>query len=168
MTAVGSTRLGAVAVLLAALAACVPRAEVSSLSSAAMVAEYGRPDRVESRRLVWEHRGPWSRIVVWDARRAPENEGLKSDIEETIAYSVPDDMRGALSAFSRSLLVSSGGARLSARSTGEDRNFLMLNLADDILHGRLSPQDARVVYLRTLETAAAGKTEASMHTLLFR
>lgn len=165
-----AARLGAFCALSLALAlsACVPHAEVSSLSGAAMIAEYGAPDRVESRRLVWDHRGPWSRIVVWDARRAPENEGLESDIEDTIAYSVPDDKRGALAAFSRSLLVSSGGARLSARSTGEDRNFLMLNLADDIVRGRLSPHDARDVYLRTLEKAAAGKTAASMQALLFR
>jgi hypothetical protein len=44
----------------------------------------------------------------------------------------------------------------------------MLNLADEIVNGRLSPEAARLGYVRALELDAAGKSSPSMRRLLFR
>ncbi len=140
----------------------------SNLSSNRMVEKYGPPDRVETLRLVWDRRGPWRRISVWDEREKFAGDGGLNNIEDTIAYPVPADKRGALAAFNLGLYVSPDGTELSARSSAEQRNFLMLNLADEIVKGLLSPKDARAAYARTLRLADAGKTSPSMERLLFR
>ena len=186
MRSASARRCGAAASLLL-LAACAPsgpnvaalrerRTEASdsgtgdwaNVSSIIMVDKYGAPDRMETLGLVWYRRGPWKKIVVWDA---PEFMGFgraTRNVEQTIAYPVPDDKRGALASFNLGLRVSENGAELSARSESEERNILLLNLADDIVHGRLTPKDARAAYSRTLELADAGKTSPTMQRLLFQ
>ena len=139
----------------------------SNISSNMMVEKYGPPDRVETLRLVWEHRAPWKRIAVWDELGFQENDRGPNNIEETIAYPVPAEKRAALASFSRALNVSPDGAELSARSSDEGKNFLMLNLADGIVKGLLSPEDARVSYLQTLQLADSGKSSPAMLGLLF-
>jgi hypothetical protein len=174
---------GAVLLLLAACAARSPRvaewrrereegsnrgfSDWSNLTGNLMVEKYGPPDRVEPYRLVWEGRGPWKRIVVWDELGFLDSSRAAKNIEGTIVYPVPEDKVDDLISFSRGLHVSADGGELSARSTSEERNFLMLNLADEIVKGRLSPEKARVRYLRTLKLAEAGKSSPSMKRLLF-
>src|SRR5579859_1102516 len=38
----------------------------ANLSLSMMVEKYGPPARIEIDRVVWENKGPWKRIVVWD------------------------------------------------------------------------------------------------------
>lgn len=140
----------------------------SNITNSMMVEKYGPPDRVETLRLVWEDRGPWKRIVVWDELGFLDNNHAGRNIESFIVYPVPADKKEALLAFSSGLHVSADGAELSARSTGEDRNILMLNLADGIVKGRMTVEEARADYLRTLQLAAAGKEQPSMRRLRFR
>jgi hypothetical protein len=142
-------------------------ADWSNISAGMMIEKYGKPDRIETHRLIWEYRGPWKRIAVWDEMGFFDNAPVARNIENTIAYKVPDDKREALKTFSRGLHVSAERDELSARSASEERNFLLLNLADDIVEGRLSPEDARLSYLRTVKLAEAGKTVDSMQGLLF-
>ena len=174
---------GAVLMLLAACDAGSPRvaewhrereevsnrgfSDWSNMTSNLMVEKYGPPDRVETLRLVWEGRGPWKKIVVWDELGFLDNNRAAKNIEGTIVYPVPENKIDDLIAFSRGLHVSADGGELSARSTSEERNLLMLNLADGIVKGRLSPEEARVSYLRTLKLAEAGKSSPSMKRLLF-
>lgn len=140
----------------------------ANLSNTMMIEKYGPPDRVETLRLVWEDRGPWKRIVVWDELGFFDNNHAGRNIESAIVYPVPQDKREELAAFSSGLHVSADGSELSARSTGEDRNTLMLNLADGIVQGRLTVEEARADYLRAIQLAAAGKTQPSMRRLEFR
>ncbi|MDD5305220.1 MAG: hypothetical protein PHS14_19135 [Elusimicrobia bacterium] len=139
----------------------------ANMTNNMMVEKYGPPDRVETLRLVWENRGPWKKIVVWDELGFLDNNRAARNIEGTIAYPVPAEKIDALVSFSRDLHVSANGTELSARSTSEERNFLMLNLADEIVKGRLSPEDGRVSYLRTIKLAEAGKSPVSMQRLMF-
>jgi hypothetical protein len=140
----------------------------SNLSSTHMTEMYGAPDRVETLRLVWDRRGPWKRLAVWDELEILDDDRASSNIEGTIAYPVPARKRGALASFNRGLRVSADGAELSARSSSEERDYLLLNLADEIVKGVLSPSDARAIYERTLRLADAGKDSPSMRGLLFQ
>jgi hypothetical protein len=138
-----------------------------------MIEKYGRPDLVETNRVVWEKKGPWKRIVVWDdmgiglglgqMRKATDN-----NLEEVLAYLVPEDKRRAVEDFSGRLKVSEDGALLSARSFSEERNFLALNLADEIIRGVKTPQEAKAFDAATLQLADAGKPSPYMKGLLFR
>jgi hypothetical protein len=140
----------------------------SNVTNNMMVDEYGSPDSVETFGLVWYYRGPWQKIEVWDELNFIPTAGASQNLEETIVYPVPEEKRDALLSFNRGLYVSAEGGELSARSASEERNYLMLNLADEIVRGLLSPRDARAVYLRTLRLADAGKWSPSMHRLLFQ
>ena len=139
----------------------------SNISANMMIEKYGPPNRVETHRLVWERRGPWKRIVVWDEMGFLDNSRVARNIENVIAYAVPADKREELAAFSAGLHVEDDIDELSARSSSEERNFLLLNLADGIIKGKLSPEDARLSYLRTVQLAERGKTSPSMQGLLF-
>jgi hypothetical protein len=133
-----------------------------------MVEKYGPPDRLETFSLVWVNRGPWQKIVVWDEMGFFERDGTSVNIEETIAYPMSEEKREAIRSFSLGLRIRADGQQLTARSMDESHNFLMLNLADDIVQGTLTAAGARVVYFQTLELAAAGKSSPSMQRLLFR
>ena len=134
-----------------------------------MIDKYGRPDQVETNRVVWEKKGPWRRIVVWDDM-GPRQLDMAADnnIEEVIAYLVPEEKRRVLEDFSARLKVSADGAELSARSVSEARNFLALNLADEIVRGVKTPEEAKAFDAATLQMADAGKPSPYMKGLLFR
>lgn len=143
-------------------------AQGSTLTNEKMVEKYGPPDRMGEDRLVWEDRGPWKRIVVWDELGFLDNSAAGRNIESTVVYPVPADKRMELSSFSGAVRVSADGHELSARSTDEERNMLMLNLADGIVKGRLTVEEARAGYLRALRLDAAGKDQPEMRRLQFR
>src|SRR5579859_330371 len=64
----------------------------ANLSLTLMVEKYGAPDRIEIDRVVWENKRPWKRIVVWDHMEFGQMSlAMDDNIEETIAYLVPED-----------------------------------------------------------------------------
>jgi hypothetical protein len=142
--------------------------EWSNPITALIVEKYGPPDRAEDMRLVWDHRGPWLKIAVWEDPGSREDDRTQPHIEETIPYVVPESKRDDVAAFSGSLRVSDDGTELSASSTAEERNYLMLNLADEVVKGFLTPEEARVSYFDTLRLEESGKSPSSMRRLLFQ
>jgi hypothetical protein len=140
----------------------------SQLAALKLIEAYGPPDRVEPNRLTWHRRGPWQRIVAWNAKdyAYPQSEGLDS-VEQTVPYAVPADKRAALEAFSGRLRISRDGSELSARGADEALNLLALNLAHEITRGVRGPEEARRFYERTRELAAAGKSSPYMAELFF-
>jgi hypothetical protein len=140
----------------------------SQLAALKLIDEYGPPDRVEAARLTWHNRGPWQKIVAWNARdyHYPPEDRLDS-VEQTVPYAVPADKRGALEAFSSRLRVSRDGSELSARGADEPLNFLALNLAHEVIRGVRAPEEARRFYERTRELASAGKSSPYIEDLFF-
>ena len=140
----------------------------SQLAALRLIEAYGPPDQIEKDRLTWHHRGPWQRIVSWNARdyQYPAPDGVDS-VEQTVPYAVPADKRAALAAFSGRIQVSGDGSELSARGADEPVNLLALNLAHEIIRGVRSPQEARLFYERVRELSAAGKSSPYMAELFF-
>ncbi|HAM35435.1 MAG TPA: hypothetical protein DEB40_05185 [Elusimicrobia bacterium] len=139
----------------------------SRLSADNLMERYGLPDRIESGRLLWHGRGPWKRIEVWDVMPFYGSDLGPDNLEQTISYPAASSKRKELAAFSKKLRVSKDGTELSARSTGEERNFLALNLADEIVRGLKEPVGARRFYDLTIQLAAAGRSSRYMQGLLF-
>jgi len=140
---------------------------VSNLLAKNLMAEYGPPVRIESSRLLWNEKGPWRRLSVWDVVPYYDVSVGPDNLEETLAYPVPSEKHKALAAFSDKLLVSKDGTELSARATSEAIAFLTLNLADEIIQGRRDPEGARSFYEVTVQLSLAGKSSAYMQGLLF-
>lgn len=139
----------------------------SNKSADAVIEKYGPPDRVESKSLVWEDKGRWKRIAVQDRMDFHQTHDAADNIEQTLAYPVPDERREALARLSGRVSVSHDGSELSARSWSEENNLLALNLADEVIRGVKTPDEANDFYAATLRLAAAGKSSPYMRELLF-
>ena len=133
-----------------------------------LMEEYGPPDLIESERLIWYNEGPWDRIAVWDAddhfltgTAGPDN------LEQTVIYAVPAGKRKDLATFSGKLVVPEDGRQLSVRGNSEALNFLMVNLAHDIVRGSRDPADAQRFLGRAYQLSEAGKSSPYMAGLLF-
>jgi hypothetical protein len=139
----------------------------SRAAAAALIAQFGAPDEVDVGNLLWRDKPPFKRVAVWNqvAGEAPEPEG--DFIEQAVAYRVPPEKLDALSAFSAELLVAPDGRELAARASSRESAFLELNLADEIVRGGKTPDEARLLYLRTMQLKAAGKTSPLTQGLTF-
>jgi hypothetical protein len=64
-------------------------------------------------------------------------------LKQTIKYSVPVEKVCELAEFNGSLLVDRTAGEVSARCDSESRNFLIINLMNDIVKDKISVKDAR-------------------------
>ena len=158
----------------AARAALTPEQAMSGWPEAAKsaaritIAKYGAPVELGPDALVWRDNGPWKRTVVY--RRAwphYEDREDKDYLENTISYRVPEDKLAALARFDSKVDADPRYAELSARSESEAVNFLILNLADEIVAGKRNFNDARRFCARTARLAEAGKSSPYLERLLF-
>jgi hypothetical protein len=124
-----------------------------------LIDKYGPPSEMTDFRLQWDHAGPWKSVVIQDFPQSP--------LQEVVTYHVPQDKLAALQKFSHGPLVYADDDELVARGDSEELNRLSLNLANDIVAGRRTPQEADRFYRRTVALAAAGKSSPYMDRLLF-
>jgi hypothetical protein len=88
-------------------------------------------------------------------------------LEQVIDYRVPPDKADDLIAFDGSVVIERTRGELSARCEGEEANFLALNLAHDIVTGKLDVAGARAKYTETMKAFNAGEKPDYMQRLLF-
>jgi hypothetical protein len=145
----------------------------SALTARRVMEEYGPPDEVHADRLVWINNSPWRRTVVSNEQAvgllAP---GAEQDIvEQTADYRVAPnhaDMAAAkAAAFDPRVVLNPRRGQLSSRATAEEYNFLRLNLADDVIHGRMRPVEARDSYASIVSFEKSGKTSPYLLGLRF-
>lgn len=108
-----------------------------------LVSKYGPPHEVTPETLVWHGNGEWKRTVL-HRTGAKHNFPLPhADIlEQTINYRVPAEKVGKLIAYDGSLVVDHTRGELTAYCDSEAQNHIMLNLADDIVTGQRSVDEA--------------------------
>ena len=140
---------------------------VSAAAARAVIARYGVPDEVAPDRLAWIENRPWRRTVV--RRMAPldadaEDRGV---IEQAVDYRLTPRQASALKAFDPRLVYDRGARELGSRSEREAVNFLRLNLANDIVSGRMTPDQARALYAQVLRLEGAGKSSSYLQVLYF-
>lgn len=136
---------------------------VSLRTAEAVMEKHGPPDLAVSDRLVWYDNGAWKITTVY---RDPAEHG--DVLEQTIGYAVPQDKTDALARLDLALRLSRDRRSLSAVSESEETNVLALNLADEVVRDKRTPEEARALYLKTVVLANAGKSSPYMEKLLFR
>lgn len=142
--------------------------ETSRLMAKKMMEKYGEPDAVSALLLTWNGRGPWKRILVY--REAGTGElGVRSGdvLQEFVAYEVPVGRWRALTSFGHGVSYDSPKRELSSRSDSEEKNFLALNLADQVVRGKKEAASARRRYEKILALSLSGKSSRYMRKLLF-
>lgn len=133
-----------------------------------MLSKYGQPMESSDHRLTWLDNGPWKKTVVY--RKSPKERVLTGDggrLAQSVAYRVPPDRLGDLGRFDMDLEADKEAGRLTAISDSESENFLILNLADEVIQGRRSPKSAKDFRREQLRLRDAGKTSPYLEKLLF-
>jgi hypothetical protein len=128
----------------------------------------GEPDEVSESRLIWHDAAPWKRV---EASRvffehdfpAPHIDAVESFVD----YAVPTEMFSDLAKFDGSVVVERTAGEMSARCHDEEANFLALNLADEIVRGQKSVEEARAYYATEFLNARRGAPTPYMDSLRF-
>jgi hypothetical protein len=121
--------------------------EESREAAQLVIDKYGDPDEGTESVLIWNRPGPWKRIVAYrdfDSHEfpAPHNDSVESFLQHAVPFEKVSD----ITAFDGSVVVNRTRGELSARCHDEEANHLALNLANDIIEGRKTVQEAREYY----------------------
>lgn len=133
-----------------------------------MVEKYGQPHEATPTMLVWHNNGPWKHTIVYREEIVHNFPRPHSDvIEQVIDYKVPANKFDDLARYDGSVIADRTKGELKARSDKEEMNFLTLNLADDIVKGKKSADEARREYSRAAVLSMTGKSSELLEKLQF-
>jgi hypothetical protein len=109
-----------------------------------MFDKYGAPQEVTANRLVWRDNRPWKSTTVVN-QDVPHNFPAEHNdvLIQVLAIDVPVEKFTELAQFDGSVSASRTNGELSAACDREENNFLAVNLANDLIEGKLSVQQAR-------------------------
>jgi len=142
--------------------------EASRTIASSMIEKYGQPDEFTQGKLIWKDRAPFKRVAVY---RFPTHH--YDMLEQTVDYfygsqfvqwASPAPM---MQMGETTVVPNVDRFELSSISNSEDNNVLALNLANDVLHGRISPKQANQEYGDVTMRTLSGKTSAATERLSF-
>jgi hypothetical protein len=139
----------------------------SALAARRLITQYGVPDEVLADRLEWVDNRPWKRTVVRRMAQADVEADDPAMILQTVEYPLTLKQFTALKAFDPRLSYDRNTLELGSRSEREETNFLRLNLANDIINARMTPDQARGLFGQILRLEAAGKSAYYLQVLFF-
>ena len=123
--------------------------EESREAAKLVIEKYGEPHEASESRLTWHHVGPWKRMVATKEFYSHEFPAPHYDsVESVLDYRVPPEQFTALAQFDGSVIAERTAGELSARCHDEEANNLALNLANDILTGAKTVDEARDYYAK--------------------
>jgi hypothetical protein len=134
-----------------------------------MIGKYGAPDEATPRIFRWHGNGGWKRTILY-REEVPHNfPAPHTDLlEQVIDYRVPPDKFDELAAYDGSVIVERTKGEMSARCDKEEMNFLALNLANDIVTGKRSVEEARQFYAQTAMAFKQGRKDPYTQRLQFQ
>ncbi len=117
-----------------------------------VIAKYGQPQEVTSSMLMWRNNGRWKRSMVMRDTIVHLFPGPHPDLyEQVINYRVPTDKYDDLAMYDGSVIVERTKGEMSARCDKEEFNTLAINLANDVITGAKTSQEARAFYAKTVK-----------------
>jgi hypothetical protein len=97
-----------------------------------------------------------------------ESRGVDKDfLQQTIGYLVPADKMNDLARFNKLIEVSQTAGELTVCSDSESRNYLTVNLAHQIVTGKMSVEEARGAFAKTSRLEMAGKSSPDLKGFRF-
>lgn len=132
------------------------------------IAKHGSPSEATASMLVWHGSGPWKRSILYREEVPHEFPMKHTDVlEQFIDYRVPPDKFDELAEYDGSVIVERTKGEISARCDKEEMNFLALNLANDIVTGKRSVEQARDFYAKTAKAFKEGRKDPYTQGLQF-
>ena len=142
--------------------------EASKMAVDEITAKYGKPNGVTSDELIWLKKGVWKKICINKMESKHSFPIEHTDMmQTTISYDVPEDKMDDLGKFDGSVTFDRTQGTMSARCDKEANNFLALNLANDIITGAKSVEQARKAYGDIIKEKMSGSNPAYMEKLTF-
>ena len=142
--------------------------EASRMAVEEITAKYGKPDGVTANQLIWLDKGVWKKICISKAESKHSFPIEHTDMMTTaIMYDVPDDKVDDLCKFDGSVTFDRTQGMMSARCDMEANNFLALNLANDIITGKKTVEEARKAYGDIVKEKMNGGDPEYMQKLTF-
>ncbi|HEX7045235.1 MAG TPA: hypothetical protein VF203_11545 [Burkholderiales bacterium] len=128
-------------------------------SARRLVEYYGPPDEYTASQLVWYHtKDGWKRTVLSKEETRHDFPASHTDyLEQSIDYKVPVPLYSALAQFDGSVVADRTRGELRARCGGTSMNFVAINLANDIVTGRRTVEEARNEYTRLYRAYQQGE-----------
>lgn len=128
------------------------------LGAQSMIAKYGAPTESTSEELIWLGQGPYKKIIVTKDEHHHDFPKPHMDfLEHTIDYQVPPERAAALSEYDGSCTFDRTRGELKARCDLEGHNILTLNLAHDIVTGKMTAAEARTAFSEIVTEDIKGK-----------
>lgn len=142
--------------------------QASQDAANAMMEKYGLPHEVSESRLIWNNNGPWLRTIVYREEVRHDFPMMHTDVlEQFIAYRVPAGKFDDLAEYDGSVIAERTKGELSARCDKEAMNFLALNLAEGVIKGDLTAEQARMRYAQQAAAFKAGQRADLTEGLVF-
>ncbi|SCZ65851.1 EF-hand domain-containing protein [Thiohalomonas denitrificans] len=142
--------------------------DVSKEAANTMTEKYGQPDEATPTMLVWHNNGPWLRTIVYKEEIDHDFPVPHKDVlEQFVSYEVPPDKFDDLAEYDGSVIAERTKGELSARCDKEAANYLAINLADDVVKGERSVEEAREFYAETIKELMQGEKPEYTTALLF-
>jgi len=138
-------------------------------AAALMIAKYGNPGYLDNDSLIWCDNGPWKRTIVHrEGNRGRFMTRSAAFLEQVVSYRVPLGKFAELERFDPRLVPNRSLEEITMRSESEQTNFLVLNLADEIIVGLKDAKEAKRFYAQALEMAKSGKSSPYTKTLRYQ
>jgi hypothetical protein len=142
--------------------------ETATKAAKAMMEKYGAPAEATPSLLIWYDNGPWKRTVVYKEEIDHDFPMPHKDVlEQFVNYEVPPDHFDDLAHYDGSVIVERTKGEISARCDKEEANFLALNLANDIVQGSKSVEEARQAYGEAMMQMMQGNPPENTQGLMF-
>jgi hypothetical protein len=142
--------------------------ETAKKAANAMLDKYGEPAESTPTMLIWEDTKPFVRTIVYKEEIDHDFPMPHKDVlEQFIHYDVAVDMYDELARFDGSVIVERTKGEMSARCDKEAANMLALNLANDILQGKSTVEEARQKYGDTMMKMLMGEKPMYLQKLVF-
>ena len=142
--------------------------EASQMAVAEMMGKYGKPDIMGPEELGWMNKGQWKMIHVnkKDSKHSFPVEHTDM-MQQCISYKVPEGKMDELGRFDGSVTFDRTQGLMCARCDKEGNNLLALNLANDIVTGKKSVDEARKAYGDIVKEKMNGGSPEYMMKLTF-
>jgi hypothetical protein len=143
--------------------------KMSIAVAADLITAYGLPKDSNARELTWYDNGPWKRTVLHKEEIQHNFPYPHKDVlEQTVNYRVPADKVADLVKYDGSLVVDRTRGELTVHCQNEQANTLTLNIADDIVKGDRSVEQALAYHAQVIRGVQIGEPETYPYKLRFK
>ena len=143
-----------------------PQASKTALRD--MTGKYGMPMAITPMAAVWGQNGPWYRTMVYGEEVQHQFPSPHTDVLlQFVKLKVPADKIGDLAKFDGSITAMRTAGLLGAFCDKEELNFLALNVANEIINGTRTPDDARQFFATEAANFKQGRGSTYTQGLMF-